>query len=294
MKETKVDQITIDYKAYTTKFDRVVAANELNSILGTLIPDDEAALDEAWHSLKNELLGWSTKVHIKASEIDSRIRKEQSDKLRNDTAVTLLIDQSGSMRGQKMLFTAATVDIVQEFLLTLGISCEVLGFTTSEWCGGRSRKRWKWRFRPKKPGRLNDLLHIIYKSADDHRASTGGWHFRQMLRPDLPKENIDGEAILWASDRLLELPASRKYLFILSDGAPVDDSTLNENHSSYLSDHLERVVKNLKDGGEIKVSAIGIGYRVHEYYKASSYVEAPAELGNEMLSLIEKVLLERP
>lgn len=294
MEETETNQNVTDYSAYTTKFDREVPADELSSILGTLIPDDEAALDEAWHSLKNELLGWSTKVHIRASEIDSRIRKEQSEELLSDTAVTLLIDQSGSMRGQKMLFTAATVDIVQEFLLTLGITCEVLGFTTSEWCGGRSRKRWNWRFRPNNPGRLNDLLHIIYKSADDRRASTGGWHFRQMLRPDLPKENIDGEAILWASDRLLELPASRKHLVILSDGAPVDDSTLAENHSSYLSDHLRFVIENLMADGKIKVSAMGIGYRVHEYYKASSYIEAPAELGKEVLLLLEKVLLEQP
>lgn len=235
-----------------------------------------------------------TKLHILSAETSARIRKNFTDNEREDTAVTLLIDQSGSMRGQKMIFTAATVDVIQEFLLTLGFTCEVLGFTTSEWCGGRSRKRWKWRFRPSNPGRLNDILHIIYKSADDRRASTGGWDFRQMLRPDLPKENIDGEAIEWASGRLSEIPASRKHLVIMSDGGPVDDSTLTENSGSYLSDHLQNVVEGIAAAGKIDVAAMGIGYRVNEFYEISSHVEAPDQLGAEMISLLERVLLKKP
>jgi cobaltochelatase CobT len=205
--------------------------------------------------------------------------------------VTLLLDQSGSMRGQKMLFAAATADIAQEFLLTLGFTCEVLGFTTSRWRGGRSRNRWKWRFRPRYPGRLNDVLHIIYKSADDRHASTGRWEFRQMLRPDLPKENIDGDAILWAAQRLLALPQSRRHLIVLSDGSPVDDSTLYENGLTYLSDHLQIVVKRIIEARQIHLAAIGLGPQFHDFHPVSSQTDSPDDLGVVLISLLERVLL---
>lgn len=218
----------IGYHVYTTKFDLVVRASQIESALGPLGDGGAAAVEEAWRIVQTDLLPWRTQLHIEAAEVSARIRLNLPDKERADTAVTLLVDQSGSMRGQKMLFAAATADVVQEFLLTLGFTCEILGFTTSRWLGGRSRKMWERRFRPRHPGRLNDILHIIYKGADDHRASTGGWDFRQMLRPDLPKENIDGEAILWAAGRLRTLPTTRKCLIVISDGAPVDDSTLLE------------------------------------------------------------------
>src|SRR5262249_36195393 len=153
-----------------------------------------------------------------------------------------------------------TADITQEFLLTLGISCEVLGFTTSQWRGGQSRSQWKWRLRPSRPGRLNDILHIIYKTAADRRTSTASNELRYMLRPDLPKENIDGEALQWAAKRLMMLPQRRKYLVVLSDGAPVDDSTLKANGLTYLSDHLKIVVNDIVEAGDIHLSAVGIGY----------------------------------
>lgn len=279
------------YRAYTTKFDVEVSAKLIGRVLGPLRPDQQAALDTAWNTLQTSLLAWKTKLHVVAAEASSRIRRGLTDEERADTAITLLFDQSGSMRGQKMLFAAATADVVQEFILTLGITCEVLGFTTSRWVGGRSRKRWKWRFRPRHPGRLNDLLHIIYQNADDRRASTGSWVYRQMLRPDLPKENVDGEAILWAVDRLSTLKARRKYLIVLSDGAPVDDSTLRENGSLYLADHLRLVVETIVAGGDVGIAAVGIGYRVHKFYPVSSYVEAPDELGDALVSLLEATLL---
>jgi cobaltochelatase CobT subunit len=248
-----------EYRAYTTQFDREVPARELDTVLGPLSASDRAALDEAWHALETGLLPWKTRLLITASEVSAKLRTELTNGACADTAVALLIDQSGSMRGQKMLFTTASADVAQEFLATLGITCEVLGFTTSRWRGGRSRSRWKWRFRPSHPGRLNDLLHIVYQSADDTRASTGGWHLRQMLRPDLPKENIDGEAVLWAAQRLRRLPQRSKHLIMVSDGAPVDDSTLSANGLRYLGDHLQAVVRSITDAGDIRLAAIKLG-----------------------------------
>jgi cobaltochelatase CobT len=280
-----------DYRAYTEKFDLEVRANSLDVVLGPLRNDDVKALDEAWQNLQTGLLPWKTKLHVEAAESASRIRSTLTGEERADTAVTLLFDQSGSMRGQKMLFAAATADVVQEFLLTLGISCEILGFTTSQWRGGRSRRRWKWRFKPRNPGRLNDLLHIIYQSADDRRASTGRLDFRQMLRPDLPKENVDGEAIWWAAGRLSSLAARRKLLIVLSDGAPVDDSTLTENRPTYLADHLRTVVEGIIEEGEIEIAAMGIGYRTHDFYPKSGFVEAPDDLGAALLALLEDLLV---
>jgi cobaltochelatase CobT len=226
-----------------------------------------------------------------AAEAGARIRNSRPAEERGDTVISLLVDQSGSMRGQKMLFAVAAADVAQEFLGTLGITCEVLGFTTSKWRGGRSRSRWKWHLRPRNPGRLNDILHVVYKSADDRRTSTGHWDFRQMLRPDLAKDNIDGEAILWATKRLIALPERRKHLIVLSDGAPVDDSTLTENGPTYLADHLELVVRDIAKTGEISLAAMGIGYRTPPFYSVSSYVEAPDELGASLIALIERLLI---
>jgi cobaltochelatase CobT len=282
-----------DYLAYTTKFDREVRASDLDSVLGPLGPKDGVAVDEAWRELQAGLLPWRTRQHIVAANASARLRELLTDQERADTAVTLLLDHSGSMRGQKILFAAATMDIVREFLVTLGFTCEVLGFTTTAWRGGRSRRRWKWRFRPPHPGRLNDILHIIYKSADDRQASTGGWDFRQMLRPDLPKENIDGEAILWAAKRLLSQPQGQKHLIILSDGAPVDDSTLNENGLTYLTDHLHVVVKQVIEARQINLAAIGIGPQFHDFYPVSSQIDAPDDLCGALISLLERILASK-
>jgi cobaltochelatase CobT len=282
-----------EYRAYTTQFDREVSARELDTVLGPLSPSSRLAVDDAWQALETGLLPWKTRLLITAAEVSAKLRTEMTDGACADTAVALLIDQSGSMRGQKMLFTAASTDVVQEFLATLGITCEVLGFTTSRWRGGRSRSRWKWRFRPSHPGRLNDLLHIVYRSADDTRASTGSWHLRQMLRPDLPKENIDGEALLWAVQRLRRLPQRNKHLIVISDGAPVDDSTILANGPTYLSDHLQHVVQGINAAGEIRLATIGLGYQTHKYFAASAYVDAPDELGRALLELLGRVLAEQ-
>lgn len=276
------------YKAYTTKFDVEVRANRLDTVLGPL-GRNANAVDQAWNELQSGLLPWRTRLHVASADAATRIKAALTEEERENTAVTLLFDQSGSMRGQKMLYAAATADVVQEFLLTLRIKCEVLGFTTTKWRGGLSRRRWFWRFQPRNPGRLNDLLHIIYQSADETRLSTGGWVYRQMLRPDLPKENIDGEAILWAASRLSVLQAQRKYLIVLSDGAPVDDSTILENGPDYLSDHLKLVVKNIMRS-DVSLAAIGVGYDAERYYPNSTHVEAPDELGDAAISLLASTL----
>lgn len=280
------------YRAYTTKFDRVVDANDLDSVLGPLAFKDRKALDEAWKELQSGLLPWKTKLHIASTELTEQVVSEISRNEREDIVVSLLFDQSGSMRGQKMLFGAASADVAQEFLVSLGIRCEVLGFTTSAWRGGRSRRRWKWRLRPRNPGRLNDLLHIVYRDAGDNRASTGGWAYRQMMRADLPKENIDGEAIAWAASRLHNIDARRKILVVLSDGAPVDDSTLYENGPQYLSDHLQIVVEDMKRAGEIEIAAFGIGYACHSFYPMTHHADNPSNLGLELLRFLANILLK--
>jgi len=283
-----------DYRVYTTKFDREVHANQIDLVLGRLSAKERIALDQAWDTFQTDLLPWRTRLLIVAADVSARIRTHLAESDRKNIVVSLLVDQSGSMRGQKMLFAAAAVDVAQEFLGNLGITCEVLGFTTSKWIGGRSRNRWKWRFSRRHPGRLNDLLHIIYKSADDLRTSTGSHTFRQMLRPDLPKENIDGEAVLWAAQRLLALPQEKKHLIVLSDGAPVDDSTLQENGLSYLSDHLRAVVHQLHEARSISLAAVGLACDPSEYYPSSTRVDAPDELGGALISLLAQVLTGEP
>lgn len=279
-----------DYRIYTTKFDAVVAADRLDSVIGPLTPKNRALVDEAWDALQMGLLPWKTKAHIVASEQSEALRRGYSKDVLEGVVVSLLIDQSGSMRGQKMLFVAAAVDVVQEFLVTLGIRCEILGFTTSRWQGGRSRSRWKWRFRPSNPGRLNDLLHIVYQDAADARASSGRYCLKNMLRPDLPKENVDGEAIEWAAGRLRSLDQRHKLLIVLSDGAPVDDSTLMENGNTYLRDHLHAVVTDLNNQTEIDLGSFGIGYAPHDCYSVSDYVEAPSDLGTNLIEFLGKMI----
>ncbi|HEY0115444.1 MAG TPA: hypothetical protein VGB54_06960 [Allosphingosinicella sp.] len=278
------------YRPYTTEFDREVEAGALHTVLGGLSAEQEAALDEAWTTLETGLLAWRTKLHLAAAEASSRVRARLDEEERASTVLSLLLDQSGSMRGQKMLYAAAAVDVAREFLVTLKVRCEVLGFTTSRWRGGRSRMKWKWRLRPKSPGRLNDLLHIIYTDADDLRASTGAHSFRSMLRPDMPKENIDGEAVVWASRRLKMRAERRKLLVVLSDGAPVDDSTLAANGPTLLLDHLRTVVETLQDEAVVELAALGIGFEAQDFYRERDFVEPPEELGFKLMELLERLL----
>jgi cobaltochelatase CobT len=253
------------YHVYTREFDVIVEAEKLDSVLGRLPRDQEAAHAEAWATFSYALQGWRTKAHLTALAAAERIRMAVDAGELADTAISILVDQSGSMRGQSMLLVAAACDIAQDFLVHLGVTTEVLGFTTVRWKGGKSRELWVRTGKRPLPGRLSDLLHIVYRSADDRRASTGGNHFKPMLRPDLPKENVDGEAIEWAVDRLMAMPARRRTLLILSDGVPADDSTLMANDAGFLDRHLRQVISRIEASEDVKLIGIGIGFDTTAY-----------------------------
>ena len=278
------------YDVFTTEFDRIIDASELDGIIGSL--SDKCDLDEVWREFRFGLTSWKTKIQMHAVNASGRISSKCREDLRQDTAVTLLIDQSGSMDGQKMLLAAATADVAFEFLVHLGITVEILGFTTTSWKGGKSRKKWQWEGCPPQPGRLCDLLHIIYLSATNRYPAAKANALRNMLRPDLPKENIDGEALEWAASRLIDLEQSNKILLVISDGAPVDDSTLLENHPNILLDHLKLVVAKLEAMTTIKIGAVGLGYDVGTYYSNFQNVETPTDLGFAVIDQLEKQIME--
>jgi len=207
-----------------------------------------------------------------------------------DTVLTLLIDNSGSMRGRPITIAALTTDILARILERCGIKVEILGFTTATWKGGKSRMVWMREGRPPKPGRLNDIRHIIYKNADTPllraRSNLG-----LMLKEGILKENIDGEALLWAYHRLQKRPEKRKIIMMISDGAPVDDSTLSANHSSYLENDLHRVIAAIEKRKDVELTAIGIGHDVGRYYdQAITIVDAndlPSVMTNELAQLFD-------
>lgn len=208
--------------------------------------------------------------------------KQEADTDWPETAVTLLIDNSGSMRGQPIVIASVCAELLGAVLERCGVTTEILGFTTQRWRGGRSREKWIASKRPPNPGRLTDLNHIIYKSADV------AWrHARRnlvaMLDESLLKENVDGEALLWAHERLRRRPERRKILMIISDGAPLDDATLSANDFGYLDRHLRAVIESLQAQGNIELLAIGIGHDVGSYYANAFTVTEPQELGEAMV-----------
>ncbi len=208
--------------------------------------------------------------------------KQESETDFRDTIVTLLIDNSGSMRGRPITVAAMSADILARTLERCGVKVEVLGFTTRSWKGGSSREKWVSDGKPKNPGRLNDLRHIIYKSADTpwRRARS---NLGLMLREGLLKENIDGEALLWAHNRLLGRPEQRRILMVISDGAPVDDATLSANPGNYLEKHLRDVIEWIETRSSIELTAIGIGHDVTRYYRRAVTLIDAEELGGTMM-----------
>ena len=190
-----------------------------------------------------------------------------------------------------MLFAARAALVASDLLDDLGAKHEVLGFTTARWKGGRSREKWLSDRRPSYPGRLNDLLHIVYCSAGEKLCAR---HCAAMLRPELMKENIDGEAVEWAASRLRRRGERNKLLIVLSDGAPVDDSTLLENGDGYLSHHLSRVTSEIEQAGGIRLAAIGIGHPVEQYYKQGITIGSPEELEDTLVQLINRLLRPLP
>ena len=221
-----------------------------------------------------------------------QIYKREKDTDFRDTVVTLLIDNSGSMRGRPITIAALSADIISRTLERCGVKVEVLGFTTKEWKGGNSYKRWMKEGRVAHPGRLNDLRHIIYKSADTSWRKSRK-NLGLMLKEGILKENIDGEAILWACERLLARPEQRRILMVISDGAPVDDSTLSLNNGSYLDQNLREVIAKVENSLPIELVAIGIGHDVTRYYKRAVTISEIDKLGETMTEQLVKLFGER-
>ncbi|RZO47838.1 MAG: cobalamin biosynthesis protein CobT, partial [Candidatus Pelagibacterales bacterium] len=209
-----------------------------------------------------------------------------------DTIVTLLIDNSGSMRGRPISVAAICADILSRTLERCSVKVEILGFTTKNWKGGKSREKWNLKDKPLNPGRLNDLRHIVYKSADKPWRQSKK-NLGLMLKEGLLKENIDGEALLWAFKRIAIRKEERKILMIISDGAPVDDSTLSVNSGDYLEKHLKQTVKWIEENSNIEILAIGIGHDVTRYYKKAVKIADVQELGDVMINQLTKLFSEK-
>ena len=232
--------------------------------------------------LEEGLLDTSRLTRIIMDPYSSLSFKKEKDLKFKDTVVTLLIDNSGSMRGRPITIAAICADILSRTLERCSVKVEILGFTTKNWKGGKSREIWNKNNKPKNPGRLNDLRHIVYKSADTQ------WRMAKnnlglMLKEGILKENIDGEAINWAFSRLKKRKEERKILMVISDGAPVDDSTLSVNSGDYLEKHLKRTVKYIENRSDVEILAIGIGHDVSRYYSKAIKITDVQELGDVMI-----------
>ncbi len=217
--------------------------------------------------------------------------KQEKDTDFRDTVVSLLIDNSGSMRGRPITVAAMSADILARTLERCGVKVEILGFTTRSWKGGQSREDWVGKGKPKNPGRLNDLRHIVYKGADMpwRRARR---NLGLMLREGLLKENIDGEALMWAHNRLLGRPEQRRILMVISDGAPVDDATLSANPGNYLEKHLRDVIQFIETRSDVELTAIGIGHDVTRYYRRAVTIVDAEELGGTMMAKLAELFEE--
>ena len=205
-----------------------------------------------------------------------------------DTVVTLLVDNSGSMRGRPITVAAMCGDILARTLERCAVKVEILGFTTRSWKGGQAREKWVGNGKPKNPGRLNDLRHIVYKAADQpwRRARK---NLGLMLREGLLKENIDGEALLWAHQRLLGRPEQRRILMVISDGAPVDDATLSANPGNFLERHLRDAIEYIENRSDVELTAIGIGHDVTRYYRRAVTIVDAEELGGTMMNQLAEL-----
>jgi len=242
-----------------------------------------AKQNRAWEfDLEEGLLDSSKLTRIIIDPQNSLSFKKEKDLEFKDTVVTLLIDNSGSMRGRPITIAAICADILSRTLERCSVKVEILGFTTKNWKGGKSREEWNKINKPKNPGRLNDLRHIIYKGADTHWRQSKN-NLGLMLKEGLLKENIDGEAISWAFNRLKKREEERKILMVISDGAPVDDSTLSVNSGDFLEKHLKKIVKFIENKTDIEILAIGIGHDVSRYYKKAIKIIDVQELGDVMV-----------
>jgi len=252
-----------------------------------------AKQNRSWEfDLEEGILDASKLSRVITDPLHSLSYKNEKEIEFKDTVVTLLIDNSGSMRGRPISVAAICADILSRTLERCSVKVEVLGFTTKNWKGGKSREKWNLANKPTNPGRLNDLRHIIYKSADiPWRQSKK--NLGLMLKEGLLKENIDGEALLWAFKRIAKRKEERKILMIISDGAPVDDSTLSVNSGDYLEKHLKQTVKWIEENSNIEVLAVGIGHDVTRYYKKAIKIADVQELGDVMVNQLTELFSEK-
>ncbi len=296
-----------DYKPWTTQFDEVIAATDLcdadelarlRGYLDQQLVHLQSAVSKLANRLQRRLMAQQSRswdfdqeegildaarlARIVVNPTLSLSYKIERETEFRDTVVTLLIDNSGSMRGRPISIAAISADILARTLERCGVKTEILGFTTRAWKGGQSRETWLAAGRPPQPGRLNDIRHIVYKRADEPwrraRNSLG-----LMMREGLLKENIDGEALMWAHSRLMARPEERRILMVISDGAPVDDSTLSVNSGSYLERHLRQVIGWIETKSPVELSAIGIGHDVTRYYARAVTIMDVEQLGGTLI-----------
>ena len=241
-----------------------------------------ARQNRTWEfDLEEGILDASRLAQVVVDPMNPLAYKQEKEMDFRDTVVTLLIDSSGSMRGRSITIAAMCADILGRTLERCSVRVEILGFTTRAWRGGQSREKWIAANKPPSPGRLNDLRHIIYKAADDtwHRSRR---NLGLMMREELLKENIDGEALIWAHNRLVVRPEERKVLMVISDGLPVDNSTLLVNPSNYLEQHLKYAIDMIESKSPVQLIAIGIGHDVTHHYRRAVTITDAEQLGGAM------------
>ncbi len=308
IQKKRIDEKNLNYKIFTNQYDETLKAENLENFEDALklrkTLDQQlvgfqdvitklanklqrqllAKQNRAWDfDLEEGLLDSSKLPRIIMDPYNSLSFKKEKDLDFKDTIVTLLIDNSGSMRGRPITIAAICADILSRTLERCSVKVEILGFTTKNWKGGQSREFWNKNGKPKNPGRLNDLRHIIYKGADTQWRQAKN-NLGLMLKEGLLKENIDGEAITWAFNRLKKRKEERKILMVISDGAPVDDSTLSVNSGDFLEKHLKKIVKHIEDKLDTEILAIGIGHDVSRYYNRAIKITDVNELGDVMIS----------
>ncbi|GFM30834.1 cobaltochelatase subunit CobT [Novosphingobium sp. PY1] len=298
---------SFDYKVFTEAFDEVIGASELcdeeeltrlRAYLDAQLKGLQGVVTRLANRLQRRLMAQQNRswdfdqeeglldaarlARVVVSPGQSLSYKVERDVEFKDTVVTLLLDNSGSMRGRPISIAAISADVLARTLERCGVKVEILGFTTRAWKGGQSREAWLANGKPASPGRLNDLRHIIYKKADEpwRRARK---NLGLMMREGLLKENIDGEALLWAHNRMLARPEDRRILMVISDGAPVDDSTLSVNSAGYLEAHLRKVIEWIEAKSPVQLVAIGIGHDVTRYYRRAVTIMDAEQLGGTMI-----------
>ncbi len=317
IQKKNISALNIEYKIFTNQYDEMKKAENLENseevlklrknldqqligfqdiitkLANKLQRQLLAKQNRAWEfDLEEGLLDSSKLPRIIMDPYNSLSFKKEKDLDFKDTVVTLLIDNSGSMRGRPITIAAICADILSRTLERCSVKVEILGFTTKNWKGGRSRELWNKEGKPKNPGRLNDLRHIIYKDADTPWRQSKN-NLGLMLKEGLLKENIDGEAISWAFNRLKKRKEERKILMVISDGAPVDDSTLSVNSGDFLEKHLKKIVKFIEDKTETEILAIGIGHDVSRYYDRAIKITDVNELGDVMISQLSELFKNR-